>query len=335
LNNKPTDVKNRNDIVVNDELIAKYISGEATPDEAEALTDWMTDESNQLHFEKMQATWDLTYPSKSKVSFDKDDAWHGLEYNMKPSSEQSPLHFWYKVAAGLIIGLSGALLGYYLYQQDNSIKQISVVTKKNVETVALPDNSTVVVNRNSTLSYAEGFGDERREVNFSGEAFFSVQADASNPFIIHTPEGHIKVVGTQFNVTSNNALLEVNVQEGKVLVYTTTDSAYLEGGQSASLEASKPINVANKIDANQWGYASRKFVFQDAPLAEVFESIEKSYPYVIEVPNKDIRNCRLTAAFDHVSAREMLNLIGETLDLTIQENDSTFRVEGKGCPWDQ
>ena len=136
-------------------------------------------------------------------------------------------------------------------------------------------------------------------------------------------------------MTSNKGILHVDVQEGKVLVYTASDSAYLDAGHSASLEIGKPINIINAIDANKWGYASRRFVFQDVPLAEVFESIEKAYPYVIEVPNKDIKNCRLTAAFDHVSARDMLNLIGETLDLTIQENDSTFRVEGKGCPWDQ
>jgi len=136
-------------------------------------------------------------------------------------------------------------------------------------------------------------------------------------------------------VSSTRSGLEVNVQEGKVLVYTLTDSTYLEAGQSASLGAGKPINIVDSIDANQWGYATRKFDFQDVPLANVFESIEKAYPYTIEVANKDIKNCRLTASFDHVSAREMLNLIGETLDLTIQENDSTFRVEGKGCPWVQ
>jgi len=328
-------VKNRNDIVVNDELIAKYLSGEATPDEAEALTDWLAEGDNQMHFEKLQATWDLTFPSKAKVSFNKDSAWDGLEQTMKSASKASPLRFWYKVAASLIVGLAGSLLGYYLYQKDNSISKISVITKKNTETVTLPDNSTVVINRNSSLSYPEGFAGDNREVNFSGEGFFSVQGNAARPFIIHTQEAHIKVVGTEFNVSSTNGHLEVNVQEGKVLVYTATDSAYLEAGQSASLEASKPINTVNTIDVNQWGYATRKFVFQDVPLADVFESIEKAYPFIIEVPNKDIKNCRLTAAFDHVSAREMLNLIGETLDLTIQENDSTFRIEGKGCPWDQ
>lgn len=328
-------MKNKNEIVVNDELIAKYLSGEATPDEAEALIDWIAEPANHIHFEKIQATWDATLPSKAKVSFNNESAWQKLEQSVHPSSERSPLGFWYKIAAGIIIGLSSALIGYYLYQGKNIPPQISVTTKKNAETVTLPDNSTVVVNRNSTISYPEGFGTDSREVNFSGEGFFDVTSDVSKPFIIHTPVAHIRVVGTEFNVTSGSGAMEVNVQEGTVLVYTSSDSVYLEAGHSAILEAGQPIKVVGSIDANQWGYASRKFDFQDVPLAEVFESIEKAYPYIIEVGNNDIKNCRLTASFDHVSAREMLNLIGETLDLTIQEDDTTFRVEGKGCPWVQ
>lgn len=329
-------MKNKNEIVVDDELIGKYLSGNAMPEEAEALIDWLGESKNQAHFKKMQATWDATFPSKRKVSFNKDSAWQTLQKEIPSSTKTITLSIWYKVAAGLIIGLSAGLLGYYIYRSnDTAPVQITIATVKKSETVTLPDNSTVVVNRNSNISYAEGFGKASRDVNFSGEGFFSVQKDASKPFVIHTPEANIRVVGTQFNVRSIGGVLEVNVQEGKVLVYTTVDSVLLEAGHSASLETGKPIKVINSIDLNQWGYASRKFVFQDVPLAEVFESIEKAYPYTIDVGNKDIKNCRLTAAFDHVSAREMLNLIGETLDLTIQENDSTFRVEGKGCPWVQ
>ena len=328
-------MKNKNDIVVDDELIARYLCGEAQPEEAEALTDWLEEPFNLAHFEKIQATWDVTFPSKGKVSFDKDSAWDALQHNIHSPSERSSFSLWFKIAATLIIGLSAGFLGYRLFQTDSAHSQISVATLKNTETVTLPDNSTVVVNRNSTISYLEGFGNDSREVDFSGEGFFSVKGDESRPFIVHTPVGHVRVVGTVFNVSSTRSGLEVNVQEGKVLVYTLTDSAYLEAGQSASLGAGKPINIVDSIDANQWGYATRKFDFQDVPLANVFESIEKAYPYTIEVANKDIKNCRLTASFDHVSAREMLNLIGETLDLTIQENDSTFRVEGKGCPWVQ
>jgi ferric-dicitrate binding protein FerR (iron transport regulator) len=328
-------VENKKEIVVDDKLIARYLSGEAQPEEAEALIDWLEEPFNLAHFEKIQGTWNATFPSKGKISFNKDSAWDTLRHKFHAPLVRSSFPLVYKIAATLIIGISVGLLGFYLLRSNNTASQISVVTLKSPKTITLPDNSTVVVNRNSTISYPEGFTKDSREVEFSGEGFFSIKGDVSKPFIVHTPVAHIKVVGTEFNVSSTNGSLEVNVQEGKVLVYTSTDSVYIEAGHSASLKTGTPIEVVNVVDANKWGYATRKFDFQDVPLADVFESIEKSYPYTIEVVNKDIKNCRLTASFDHVSAREMLNLISETLDLTIQENDSTFRVDGKGCPWVQ
>ena len=328
-------MKNKNDIVVDDHLIARYLSGEAQPEEAEALIDWLEEPVNQEYFEKIQATWHLTWPSKGNVLFDRESAWDVLQRDVRPASKGLSFNVWHKVAAALVIGLSAAYFGYRLTRPAIAPQQISVATLKQTKTVTLPDNSTVVLNRNSTILYPEGFSKDNREVNFSGEGFFSIQGDASKPFIVHSDIANIKVLGTKFNLRSTRSVVEVDVQEGKVLVYTSTDSVYLQRGQSASMEAATPIKVVNTIDANQWGYATRKFDFQDVPLAEVFQCIENAYPYTIELANKDIKNCRLTASFDHVSAQEMLNLIGETLDLTIQENDSTFRVEGKGCPWVQ
>jgi ferric-dicitrate binding protein FerR (iron transport regulator) len=325
-------VKNKNDIVVNDDLIAKYLGGEANPEEAEAILDWLEEGENQAYFERIQATWDIALPSKATVPFNKNAAWESVQQNLGPVSRESSNRLWFKIAAGLIVGLSASIVGYFLSRQTTVPSQISVVTKKDTKNLRLPDNSTVVINRHSTISYPEGFGKKNREVHFSGEGFFSVERNESVPFIIHTTVGDIKVVGTEFNVSQAGNALEVNVEEGKVLVYTSTDSAYLESGQSARMHSGEPISIINSIDANQWGYASRRFVFEDVPLSEVFERIEKAYPYSIEVSDENIKNCRLTTTFDHKSVREMLNLIGDALDFTIQENDSTFRVEGKGCP---
>jgi len=325
-------VKNKTDIVINDDLIVRYLSGEALPEEAEALHDWMVEGNNMDYFKQIEATWNAALPSGAQLPINKENAWRNVHANIKSGPASSPFGFWLKIAATLIVGISAGLFVYYRNQDRTLPAELVVASKTTQETITLPDNSTVVLNRNSSVSYTEDFGGSQREVNFSGEGFFRVEGDAAKPFVIHTTLANIKVVGTVFNVSTQNNKLEVGVQEGKVLVYTATDSSLLEAGYSATLEAGRPIQPTNRIDINSWGYATRKFVFQDTPLADVFQSIERAYPYSIEVPNEDIKNCRLTAAFDKVSAREMLNLIGETLDLTVQENDSTFRIEGKGCP---
>jgi transmembrane sensor len=328
-------VKNKSDIVINDDLISRYLCGEAQPEEAEALVDWLSITENLEYFESIEAAWNATLPSKSLSTFNKESAWKTVQHAVNIQPTKSSMSFWYRAAAVFIVAVSCSLFAYYFYQNRVTPEEITVESAGTQRTVTLPDNSSVVINRNSAISYPENFGKNSRDVNFSGEGFFSVEGNAGKPFIVHTSLGNIRVVGTRFNVSMEKGILNVDVQEGKVLVFTATDSTYLDAGYSASVEANKSINVINAVNENQWGYATRRFTFQDTPLSEVFESIEKAYPYSIEVVNNDIKNCRLTVAFDHVSAREMLNLIAETVDLTIQEYDSSFRVDGKGCPWDQ
>ncbi len=59
-----------------------------------------------------------------------------------------------------------------------------------------------------------------------GEAFFEIAPDASKPFIIDAGEANIKVVGTSFNVITNNpeSEVEVFVKTGKVLVSDNSGS---------------------------------------------------------------------------------------------------------------
>lgn len=329
-------------MVVDDELIAKYLAGEANPDEAEALVDWMAVPQNATYFKKIQATWDSTFPSKAFKTTDKGRAWSNVSTEMTKASPRNPRVIssfrisirHYGVAASLIVGLFA--VGFYLMSRPKLYPATEIASAASTFTIMLPDSSGVVLNRNSVISYPDNFGEQRREVDFKGEAFFRVKGDTKKPFVIHTGIADIRVVGTVFNVRQNMDSVQVSVEEGKVLVYTADDSTYLEAGHAATIRAgTRAIDVINKVDKNAWGYATRKFVFQDAPLSQVFENIENAYACSIEIGNKNIKNCKLTASFDHVSAREMLNLIGETLDLTIQQNESAFRVEGKGCPWIQ
>ncbi|MBA4054066.1 MAG: hypothetical protein C0490_05080 [Marivirga sp.] len=334
-------MKNKQDIEISDELIAKYLAGEASPEEAEALHDWLSVQGNLTYFEGFQRTWNSTGPSKTSIHVPTEKAWEDLsnkaDHLRIPS--RSPFRLspsFLKIAASLLILFTGSIFLYYFLKEEQPIAEITILTNENAKSVTLPDSSKVVLYRHSAISYSESFGHPHREVNFSGEGFFRVEGNAGKPFVIHTSLADIKVVGTVFNVSLTTDQLDVGVEEGKVIVLSKTDSAHIQSGHAASVRSTmRAIEVKNTIDINNWAYATRKFSFQDTPLEQVFQQIEKAYPYKIEIKNQDIKNCKLTTTFDQVSAREILNLIGETLDLTVQENDSTFHIDGKGCPWDQ
>ncbi|MBR8536562.1 FecR domain-containing protein [Carboxylicivirga sediminis] len=94
----------------------------------------------------------------------------------------------------------------------------SVSTDNEPKFYVLPDGSKVVLNQNSTMTYV--IDEDKREVHLDGGAFFKV-VKSTIPFKVHTPQGDITVLGTEFAVESSDEGLEVEVDDGEVAVETT------------------------------------------------------------------------------------------------------------------
>jgi len=86
--------------------------------------------------------------------------------------------------------------------------------------IQLPDGTQVWLNADSKLTYSKDFGNQVREVSLAGEAFFDVQKDVDHPFVIHTNNLDIKVLGTAFNVRSyqNEKTSEATLIRGAIEV---------------------------------------------------------------------------------------------------------------------
>ena len=54
----------------------------------------------------------------------------------------------------------------------------------------------------ATLTVDPGFGKATREIEFDGEAFFTISPDKNCPFIIHSANNNYTVLGTSFNLQS-------------------------------------------------------------------------------------------------------------------------------------
>jgi transmembrane sensor len=95
-------------------------------------------------------------------------------------------------------------------------------------TMTLPDGSIVRLNAKSKVSYAEGFGKTTREVFLTGEAYFEVTHNEAIPFIVHTGEADIKVLGTKFNVRSysNEHSMEAALLTGSIELTLRADTQH-------------------------------------------------------------------------------------------------------------
>ncbi len=74
--------------------------------------------------------------------------------------------------------------------------------ERRIFTLKLSDGSVVNINSESTLHFPVEFSSENREVYLEGEAFFDVVRDDKSPFMVHTGDKTITVLGTKFNVSA-------------------------------------------------------------------------------------------------------------------------------------
>lgn len=204
--------------MLNDELLHKWISGELTEAELEIFR-------QRPEYEELvrvyKHTSDLTPPN-----FDKD-AMLSKILQSAPSKIQSPVNpgrrlflSWMKYAAAACILLIGGWLVYSYLGKDVTYNIARGKTKEGV----LPDNSTFVLNAESTLKYDTWSWKKERSLELTGEAFFTVTPGSK--FTVNTPTGSVQVLGTKFDVWSREGALDVKCSHGKVAVLDK-DGAFL------------------------------------------------------------------------------------------------------------
>ena len=96
-----------------DDLIGKYLAGEAAKDEVLFIESWIQkDEANRKHLDQCKLIFDKSYAAKSLQVFDTDAAWLKIKSKLQTGTKVVPLHgrkgaqqFWLGIAASVIVVL--------------------------------------------------------------------------------------------------------------------------------------------------------------------------------------------------------------------------------------
>ncbi|MDJ1479749.1 FecR domain-containing protein [Cytophagaceae bacterium YF14B1] len=351
-------MENEPNIVVTDELIARYLAGEADPMEAIAIDDWQENSlENQLYFQQMRAAWQATRPERNFVMPDIDQDWKILdtlldqpadssktsnERTLTPEVEKPVNSNWFlRVAASVLIVLGIGAIFYWIGGKPRTREMASVSSHDaKILEQRLPDNSHVVLSAHSTLTYAKNFEGDTREVKLTGEAYFQVTPNKLKPFIIHTDKAEVKVVGTAFNVDATGNAVVISVTSGKVQLSAADTSVYLVKGQTGTWQKnSRIIEVTSVVNTNALGYATHMLEFKETPLKMVISDIEKMYACKISLKNNNLADCKFSSIFDNSSLDEVLGTLKEyysndNINLEIVKvGPNEFSLEGGKCPY--
>ena len=315
---------------IEDELLAKYIAGEADAAERTAVEAWAAlSTGNAQELERMRSVWDLGAEGSVSTDLNVDAAWTKLQGRIADDEGRGRVIQFATVrrwlaAAAVLTGLFFAARWWLSPSQERFVADAGFVS------AALSDSSHVVLSPRSTLNALIG---SKREVDLNGEAYFEVQRDEAHPFVIDAGDVEVTVLGTAFTVSAYDTVKSVlvRVREGRVQVVNGTDTVVLTAGQHARFDKQRHVLEREVAPpAEVWG--ERIIQFVEAPLPEVVRQLEKLFPVRITLGNAAMANCKLTASFEDEPIERILQVIAETYGLTIMEQGpGTYALMGDGC----
>jgi transmembrane sensor len=342
------------------QLLRRYLDGVCTPQEHQLM--------NQLYdfIGETQAIPELSAGEAAELE---EKLWKGIESKTLGALESKTVSIekarshrkvWlqtsFRVAAAT--ALFGIGLGWLVQRSNHKIPfqaTESIVSnlkmKKNETTlpivVQLEDSSTVQLQPNSQIQYAEPFDRDKRMVYLEGKAFFNITHQRDRPFFVKVGALTTQVLGTSFWVMQSPDAKEISVEvkTGKVLVTGTkregdkADGVVLKRNEKATYLIDNQLFITGLVAQPALPEKGNEvpnlkipnFSFKDTPLLEIVESLEKAYGIQIVLSNDALQRCNLTADLNKQSLYEKLDLICSAMNAHYEIKSTTILLSGRGC----
>ncbi len=331
----------QSNISMNETFIARYLAGEASPEEAQVLEDWLqSSPANRRQFEDYNLAWTAAGKTAGHLLPPVVEEWQRVSQQLDNRPRTKTLTrkrslIRYALAASILLIVSAGI-SYFLLRREKAVfpELITIRSMNSIRSVQLPDHSTVVLNTGSTLTAPDSFATERREVNLHGEAWFDVAHDAAKPFQVNIDPVNIRVLGTSFNLSDNrnNNTIDLEVATGKVLMSNGRDSLVVSAGQSGVYDRSTGgFVLLQAFDPNSLGYATRHFNFSDHSLDTIGHYLEKAYGKPVRFENPALSHCKMTGEFENESLEYILDVIAATLKINYTIRNNVIYFSGAGC----
>jgi transmembrane sensor len=315
-----------------DDLIGKYLAGEASPDEAIFLDEWRLADTKQNQYFLDFST--LFYANAHATVSDQqvESAWDGVRTkiqlsNYSKSGSNNRMYFALAAAIAMVIGIS-AIYIFFVKPQT----RFEFVAMNTPISIKLEDKTEIEVYKNSTIHLEPAYNKASRRIKLKGSAYFSVEHDTAKPFVVSIGRLNVKDIGTKFKIVSsaNGDTIAITVDEGEVFLY---DSLGFEKSIRANehftyiLSEHATFEAKGKLDNT----ILKSFDFRNVSLKELVAKISQEYGASISVDKPEILNCRITVQFKQESLENVLFIVAETLGLEIQQKENEFIIIGNQC----
>lgn len=324
-----------------EELILRYLSGETSESEFRELEAWvLADPDNKAFFTEMKKVWMLSGMGE-KSDVDVENEWRKLEGKtgfIHPSAGQAgssqrgsvvrmrPGRMFLRIAAAVIVLVMAGTVVYQLMLQD----EMEYLAGNTVENIRLADGSTVILNRESALTWGTKAKDQRN-VSLKGDAYFEVTRDEAKPFVITAGDVEVEVLGTAFYVDAReeHPFIDITVESGRVAVRSVGTEIVLNAGEKAAFhKQAKTLQQRENTDPNFNSLKSGTLAFENSRLDKVADALNRHYHAQIVVEPSVQETCELTATFQDKSLDAIMQIMSSTIDIDIVRQNQQIILRG-------
>lgn len=261
----------------------------------------------------------------------------GIGRSMLLKKEFGQLEAARKPRKALYIGIAASLLlavgAFYIWNQaggkEEPLLPVASTVQSGTEprkTVMLADGSVLTLRNNSSISLSEGFSKTNRVLTLSGEAFFDVKHDPAHPFIVHTKDASIEVLGTVFNVSAypGNDYTETALFRGKVevtskkdpsrkTILTPSQKLLIRSGSRPDTAFSIASLAVDPVDhkAKEIAWVRSRLKIQDETLEQIAKRLQQWYGIPIIITDEEVKQYSYSGTFESetvIKALEALQL---------------------------
>ncbi|UZD23075.1 FecR domain-containing protein [Algoriphagus halophytocola] len=326
------------------EILIRFLNGVSTPEEAAQVVEWLDMPGSRAKLDQLlEESWESAPESNDTAALERIHT--SIHSKLEPPKKTAWIG-WnsmiMKVAA-LVVLFCSLIFSLFRWsdQPDTEIKEDLKIYTRNTQSgeklrIRLPDQSYVILNSNSSLTFDSEYGKELRKISLEGEAFFEVASNKDVPFIVHSGELQTTALGTAFNVSFRKGKHQVALTEGKVKVQlldkgqTLDDqlAKFLDPGTMASYDSEgKEFEVAAFDPVETTAWKEGRIRFKRKRLQDILGNLQDWYGVEITVHRSVQTNRRVSGEFNNESLENILEGLSFSLDFnySINENQVTLK----------
>jgi len=323
-------------------VMQRYISGEATPDEAALVDQWR--HASPENKDAFDALWRLWQPGEGDqggyVRPEVGEDWKKVGARMGQARPVSRLKMargvmlrWRLAAAVVLAGV--VVIGLvYFFNTGHAAQMVMRYSGEKVWRDSVPGGVSITLDAFGIMGYPRG-GDERDSVVLiNGRAYICTTL---KPVTVSVGGLVVYANSCDFLLSKDTASGAVSISVFRGLLEVVENARRLvirEGHRLLFHTDTKQFTEQQAVDVNDISFATGQYFFENASLKKVMDVLGRDYRVTIRFTNPSLENCHISGRWVRkINIRELIEALSFVfrIEYKVLQHGKLYELSGSGC----